>query len=302
MKFTTSRLSAFTLPLCAAAILLGGIGSAQAVNSYNRSPDTVYDDTYKLRTVSLQGSNQRRSEWFRMDSTNYSPNRHGSGYPGGPWNSPLPPNATFGPDNTARLYKGTVAQRQSALSGHLSSMGIYTAMSQTPFMVYESNPVADLHTVVFQIYATTGSDPIPSSWEDVYGQDGDLSKAPVLKLLDSNGDWHNAPLAPASELYESRYLPFSHIPVEEDVEGGGEDAEEGPVLMFYENYRSYNWDLSAVPYQIVSFAVEFELYAHVNMRSISIDQAGGLIPEPAHIAALLSLVLLSGILLRRRPQ
>lgn len=305
MKTTDNRLRAACL---SAALRLCGVQAASAAVDENfthgedvytyanpKGPDTYVNSDAYLRTYSLQGTATRRSEWLQMNSSNYYAHP-GFGY--GTWQWALPPNTTYFTTGTsARLYKGTLSNPTMAQYGNPGGIGgLYTGMARTSFLLWEESPVADLHTVIFQAYLTTGSEPgwVSDPYQDV---NGDFYVAgdglPTLTLFFADGREPQKFTAEDStaELYESRETVFGHT---EEL-----DAE----LNIYENYRSYRWDLNnlgLVASDIVRFGIEFTLEAHVAFRSMSLDQAGGMVPEPGHLALLLGFSLTVVTLLRRR--
>lgn len=254
---------------------------------------TVSSDAY-LRTVSLNGTNTRRSEWLQMNSGNYPAQLHGGGVGGGAWQHPLPPNTTFlSTGNSARLYRGTLDNLNPSTAGGGSpggTGGIYSYMTQASFLLWEDTPVADLETVVFQAYLTTGSSP---NGDVIYGVDGDFSILPSLIVIREDGTRETFTAEQSfAELYESREATISHT-------GGGFEFD----VDIFENYRSYRWDISDLSLatgEIVRFGIEFEIEPHVALRSISLDQAGGMIPEPSDIALLLGLAVGARLFFRRR--
>lgn len=265
-------------------------------------PDTIINEDAYLRTHTLQGTQTRRSEWLQMNVTNYYAHREGFG--GGAWQwGALPPNTTYFTSGTsARLYKGSLNNPNAPIIGGnpAGGAGIYSGMDRVSFLLWEQTPVADLSTVIFQAYLTTGSEPgfVTNPYQDV---NGDFHVAggglPALTLFFADGTTRQLTAQDSTaELYQSRATLFDHIPVEEG-------SEESIEMYIYENYRSYRWDLNnmgLVSSDIVRFGIEFTIEAHVSLRSLSLDQAGGVVPEPTTSALFFGLALTALTLLRRR--
>lgn len=314
MKLPSTSFLSRLLPVAAIACAAPLLSSAAPVDmnfshgidiySYGQptaGPDMNINAGSYLRSNTLQGRTTRRSEWLQMSSGNYY--GHLQGFNSSTWQYALPPNTTYATTgNSARLYKGTLNNPTMSQWGNPAGVGgLYTAMDRVSYLLWEESPVEQLHTVVFQTYMTTGSEP-GFTTEPYQSVDGDFYVAggglPVLTVFYANGTSQSFTAEQSiSELYESNPTVHGHIPVE--------GSEEGMDLYIYENYRSYRWDLNnlgLVASEIVRFGIEFTLEAHVSFRSMSLDQAGGLVPEPSHIALLLGGVSLAALYVRRRRQ
>lgn len=280
MKFCINSL----FVLLALVVSLNGQPSLFPPPPPSPTPGTNAPPSYQLLDLDFNGYTTRTDKWLGLYFFNYTQSDYGwggSAMVGVPWDYSMRPNFPS-ESSSAVFYKGAMDGRIP--NGYPAMEGIYTLFTRTPFIVYEDSPLAGLKSISFQLYSTTGG----SDDLDIYGQDGDLYKLPVLTLNTTGGevslsDYHH------TELYKSVGYSFDHS-------GGG--VEE--TFDIYENYRLYQWDLSFITDTILSFWIEFETFEHVSFRSIQLDQSLMIVPEPAAVTGMLSLLTLGIIIARRR--
>ncbi len=264
------------------------------------TPGTTAPASYQLLNLEFE-EDTRTDKWLNMSMWNYQQSHHG--YAGNAlvaakWNYSMIPNfayiqengvTTTNPSSSALFYKGVIdngSPSGQTPNGYPAMEGIYTLFTLTPFIIYESTPLAGIKSISFQIYLTTGGNNDVENL-DAYGVDGDLYQLPVLTLQTSGGEIELNPYS--SSLYKSEDVSFGH-------EGGGVEQD----FAIYENYRLFQWDLNPLQHDILSFAIEFATYEHVSLRSIQLDQSMHIIPEASFYALLFGLALTVLVFLRRR--
>ena len=258
-------------------------------------PNTIAAESYHLQDLELGGTT-RTDRWLAMNQFNYEQGYYG--YNGAlaakAWTYAMKPNFPSA-GSTAVFNKGTLTNGDGSTrqpNGYPALEGIYTLFTRTPFILTESSPLADLNSISFQIYLTTGgSDTTSGTSTEAYGPDGDLYQLPSLNLVTNTGSLSLA--ASTSSLTKS-------VPYEFDHSAGGVET----TFTIYENYRLFQWDLSSVTGSILSFDITFATYEHVSLRSIQLDQSTALIavPEPAAAALITASGVLAFLFLRRRAQ
>ncbi len=294
MKLRTLLLPAISL---SCSFLVGQSLTPPPAQVY--TPGITAPGSYQLLNLEFE-EDTRTDKWLNMSMWNYQQSHHGysgNALAAAKWNYSMIPNfaymqangiTTSNPASSALFYKGVIdngSPSGQTPNGYPAMEGIYTLFTLTPFIVYEANPLANLKSISFQIYLTTGGNNDVSNLE-AYGVDGDLYKLPVLTLQTSSGQIELNPYS--SSLYKSEGVSFGH-------EGGGVEED----FNIYENYRLFQWELSSV-HDILSFAIEFATYEHVSLRSIQLDQSLSMVPEPAAYTLLFGFCMIGLFFLRRR--
>lgn len=283
----------FLLKTTWAGLMTASLG-AVALHAQAPVPNTLAAPSYHLEALSLGGTT-RTDQWLAMNQFNYEQSYYG--YAGAlatrAWQHAMKPNFPSA-QSTAVFNKTTLTSSDGSprqANGYPAMEGIYTLFTRTPFVLTESRPLADLKTVAFQIYLTTGgSDTSSSDSTAAYGVDGDLFKQPLLTVTTTTGTQSFS--ATLSTLYKSIPYEFEHT---------GGDVEE--TFTIYENYRLFQWDLSSVTGNILGFDISFATYEHVSLRSIQLDQSTAVmaaVPEPAAAALWAGAIFLGCTLFRQR--
>lgn len=258
-------------------------------------PESEIPQSYKL--AELQGS-ARTDKWLMLNQDNYDNTVYQHG---GAWPRAMLPNAPSA-GSTFAFTKGPLDVAGIGPSdGAVATMGIYTKSTITPFTISSGSSVLDsIGKIAFQAYARTGG--ANNVIDTFYDINGDFYNMPTLTVYGAGGVSQtlqisnagplagpdplrpNAPEVHLPEPYSSEVVTFNHGPFE---------------VTQYENKRLFEWDVSVVQFDIVSFDIDFALWEHVVLMSMQVDQFAA-VPEPSTIVMLLGAGAFAAALLRRR--
>lgn len=166
-------------------------------------------------------------------------------------------------------HQGTVTfDKLAGTGGYPSSAAIYNFTTPGSFLLSNSSPLSDLETLVFQLDMGEGI--------------GFFTSDPVLNY---NGG--------------SQGLVAG---LTKEVIGGYVVSNPGDPPFFSTNY-AFQWDLTSIVDPITSYTIEWSTNQHVTLYEINLDSGdtfSQVIPEPSTYAAMVGILALAVVCMRRR--